>query len=63
MEFLEQLRDQAERVFGDQTSGAVWLRCPRSYFDVLSALEFVQDEATYLRAKEILNRIEHGFVC
>lgn len=61
MGLSELLRNQAERVFGDEVKAAVWLGRPRSSFDGCSALEFVQDEATYLCAKEELDRIEHGF--
>ena len=63
LEFSKLLRYQAERVFGDKLKAAAWLRQPRPHFDGLAALEFVQDEATYLQAKEFLDRLEHGFTC
>ncbi|MDD0976909.1 MbcA/ParS/Xre antitoxin family protein [Pseudomonas fontis] len=61
IEFSDLLRNQAEQVFGDRVKAAVWLRQPRSSFNGRCALEFVQDEASYLLAKETLDRLEHGF--
>ncbi|WP_122388862.1 MbcA/ParS/Xre antitoxin family protein [Pseudomonas syringae group genomosp. 3] len=61
MAYSELLRDQTERVFGDKVKSAVWLSQPRAAFDGLSALEYARDEPTYLRVKETLDRIEHGF--
>lgn len=63
MEFSKLLREQAERVFGDKVKAEIWLRQPHSSFDGCSALEYVQDDVTYLSAKEALDRIEHGFAC
>lgn len=61
MAYSELLRDQAERVFGEKIKSAVWLSRPRAAFDGLSALEYARDEPTYLRVKETLDSIEHGF--
>ena len=61
MAYSDLLRDHTERVFGDKVKSAVWLSQPRAAFDGLSALEYARDEPTYLRVKETLDSIEHGF--
>ncbi|MFP3995138.1 MULTISPECIES: MbcA/ParS/Xre antitoxin family protein [Pseudomonas] len=63
MSYTLLILDEAERIFGDKLKAAAWLRQPRPHFDGLAALEFVQDEVTYLQVKEFLDRLDHGFTC
>ncbi|MGR6547021.1 MbcA/ParS/Xre antitoxin family protein [Pseudomonas plecoglossicida] len=55
--------NQAERVFADKDKAALWMSQPRAAFGNRTALELVCDRAGYLKAREELMRIKHGFGC
>jgi len=61
--FEELIRRQAEQVFGSKAKANIWLSQPRTDFMGVTALESACDEAGYRRAKCMIERIEHGYVC
>lgn len=62
-EFEKLIQRQAEQVFGSRATADAWLARPRVAFGDLAALEYALNEAGYLRVKDVLERINHGYAC
>lgn len=61
--FEELIRHQAEQVFGSKAKADEWLARPRAAFSSFAALEYARNEAGYLKVKDVLERIDHGYAC
>ncbi|PTU03326.1 DUF2384 domain-containing protein [Pseudomonas sp. HMWF031] len=57
----ELIRRLAEQVFGNKEKADIWLNQPKATFNDCTPLEIARDESGYLRVKEALDRIAHGF--
>lgn len=63
MNYVELIQRQAEEVFGNKAKADIWLNLPKAAFDDCTPLEIACNEAGFLRVKEALTRIAHGFSC
>ncbi len=61
MNFIELIQLQAEQVFGYKTKAENWLNQPKTEFGGSTALEHARSEAGYLKVKDALERISHGY--
>ncbi|MBF4211021.1 DUF2384 domain-containing protein [Pseudomonas donghuensis] len=60
---MEEIQNLAKQVFGDIAKAEAWLSQPRARFGGVPALELTRDSAGFVKVKEELERIEHGFGC
>lgn len=63
MNFEELIQRQAELVFGNKAKADAWLARPLAVFGGVPALECARNEPGYLRAKALLDRLDHGYAC
>lgn len=63
LNFEELIQRHAERVFGSKAKADGWLARPMVAFSGFAALECARNEAGYLRVKDVLERINHGYAC
>ena len=61
MNYVEQIQLHAEQIFASKRKADTWLNKPQSVFEGSTPLELVCCEAGYLRVKEALDRISHGY--
>jgi uncharacterized protein (DUF2384 family) len=61
MGFIELIQLQSEKVFGNKATAAIWLNQPKMEFGGFTALEHAQSEAGYVKVKDALERINHGY--
>lgn len=61
MNYIELIQLQAEQVFGNKPKADVWLTQPKTEFGGSTALEHAHSEAGYLKVKDALERIQHGY--
>lgn len=63
MNFEELIQRQAEQVFGSKAKADDWLARPRVAFSGFAALDSARNEAGYLKVKDVLERVNHGYAC
>lgn len=61
MNFIELIRRQAEQIFGNKVKADIWLNQPKTEFGGSTALKHAHSEAGYLKVKDALERIRHGY--
>ena len=61
MKYVELVQRQAEQVFGNKAKADMWLNQPKTEFGGSTALELAHSETGYVKVKEALQRIEHGY--
>ncbi|MGE8067113.1 antitoxin Xre/MbcA/ParS toxin-binding domain-containing protein [Pseudomonas sp. NPDC089569] len=61
MNYVEQIQLEAKRVFANKQKADAWLNQPKADFDDCTPLEIARDESGYLRVKDVLDRIDHGY--
>jgi len=61
MNFIELIRRQAEQAFGNNAKADMWLNQPKIEFGGSTALEHAHSENGYVKVKDELERIRHGY--
>ncbi|VVQ35395.1 hypothetical protein PS943_04285 [Pseudomonas fluorescens] len=61
MNFIELIQLQAKQVFGNKVKADTWLNQPKTEFSGSTALEHAHNETGYLKVKDVLERIRHGY--
>ncbi|WP_080686196.1 MbcA/ParS/Xre antitoxin family protein [Pseudomonas corrugata] len=61
MNYVELIQLQAEQVFGNKAKAEAWLSQPKTEFGGSTALKHADSEAGYLKVKDELERIRHGY--
>lgn len=63
MNHVEQIRRQAEQIFGNKEKADHWLSQPAVKAGDCSRLQMAHSEAGYEFVKAELERLSHGFAC
>lgn len=61
MNYVELVQRQAEQVFGNKAKADAWLNQTKTEFGGSTALEHADREVGYLKVKDALERISHGY--
>ncbi|MND90372.1 hypothetical protein D3C81_831710 [compost metagenome] len=61
MTYVERIQLEAVRIFANKQKADVWLNQPKANFDDCTPLEIARDESGYLRVKDVLDKIDHGY--
>ncbi|MGF6208606.1 antitoxin Xre/MbcA/ParS toxin-binding domain-containing protein [Pseudomonas frederiksbergensis] len=61
MNYIELVQRQAEQVFGNKAKADLWLNQPKTEFGGSTALEHAHTENGYVKVKDSLERIRHGY--
>lgn len=61
MNFIELIQLQVEQVFDNKAKADIWLNQPKTEFGGSTALEQAYSETGYLKVKDALERIRHGY--
>ncbi|MGF6329348.1 uncharacterized protein (DUF2384 family) [Pseudomonas sp. BS3782 TE3695] len=60
--YVELIQLQAEQVFADKEKAAAWLNKPQSAFGGMTPLELPSSEAGYVSMKDLLERLNQGYL-
>lgn len=62
MNYVELIQLQAEQVFADKEKAAVWLNKPQTALGGMTPLELSSSEAVYVSMKDVLERLNQGYL-